>query len=106
MDTYGPFGPCIVTADEIPDPQTLDLWLTVNGVTKQKSNTRHMLFKVNELIADISAGITLDPGDIIATGTPEGVGAGRKPQEWLQPGDVVVAAVEKIGEIRHPVIAV
>jgi 2-keto-4-pentenoate hydratase/2-oxohepta-3-ene-1,7-dioic acid hydratase in catechol pathway len=106
MDSYGPFGPCIVTADEIPDPQTLDLWLTVNGVTKQKSNTRHMLFKVNELIADISAGITLEPGDIIATGTPEGVGAGRKPQEWLQPGDVVVAAVEKIGEIRHPVIAV
>jgi 2-keto-4-pentenoate hydratase/2-oxohepta-3-ene-1,7-dioic acid hydratase in catechol pathway len=106
MDSYGPFGPCIVTADEIPDPQTLDLWLTVNGVTKQKSNTRHMLFKVNELIADISAGITLEPGDIIATGTPEGVGAGRTPQEWLKPGDVVVAAVEKIGEIRHPVIAV
>jgi 2-keto-4-pentenoate hydratase/2-oxohepta-3-ene-1,7-dioic acid hydratase in catechol pathway len=106
MDSYGPFGPCIVTADEIPDPQTLDLWLTVNGEVKQKSNTRHMLFKVDHLIADISAGITLEPGDIIATGTPEGVGAGRTPQEWLKPGDVVVAAVEKIGEIRHPVVAV
>lgn len=106
MDSYGPFGPCIVTADEIPDPQTLDLWLTVNGEIKQKSNTRHMLFKVDHLIADISAGITLEPGDIIATGTPEGVGAGRTPQEWLKPGDVVVAAVEKIGEIRHPVVAV
>jgi 2-keto-4-pentenoate hydratase/2-oxohepta-3-ene-1,7-dioic acid hydratase in catechol pathway len=106
QDSYGPFGPCIVTADEIPDPQCLDLWLTVNGVEKQRSNTRHMLFKVDHLIADISAGITLEPGDIIATGTPDGVGAGRNPQEWLKPGDVVVAAVEKIGEIRHPVVSV
>ena len=106
QDSYGPFGPCIVTADEIPDPQTLELWLTVNGEIKQKSNTRHMLFKVNELVADISAAITLEPGDIIATGTPEGVGAGRSPQEWLHPGDTVVAYVEQIGQITHPVIAV
>ena len=106
QDTYAPLGPCIVTADEIPDPQALDLWLTVNGEEKQRSNTRHMLFDVAHLIADISAGITLEPGDIIATGTPEGVGAGRNPQEWLKPGDVVVAAVEKIGEIRHPVVAI
>lgn len=104
QDTYAPFGPCIVTADEIPDPQTLDLWLTVNGVEKQRSNTRHMLFKVDDLIADISTGITLEPGDIIASGTPEGVGAGRTPQEWLWPGDVVVASVAGIGTIRHPVV--
>jgi 2-keto-4-pentenoate hydratase/2-oxohepta-3-ene-1,7-dioic acid hydratase in catechol pathway len=104
MDTYAPFGPCIVTADDIPDPQALDLWLTVNGVEKQRSNTRHMLFKVDHLIADISSGITLEPGDIIASGTPEGVGAGRIPQEWLNPGDVVVACVEGMGTIRHPVI--
>jgi len=104
QDTYGPFGPCIVTADDIPDPQVLDLWLTVNGVEKQRSNTRHMLFKVDHLIADISAGITLEPGDIIATGTPAGVGAGRSPQEWLWPGDVVVAGVEHVGTIRHPVV--
>jgi 2-keto-4-pentenoate hydratase/2-oxohepta-3-ene-1,7-dioic acid hydratase in catechol pathway len=104
MDTYAPFGPCIVTADDIPDPQTLDLWLTVNGVEKQRSNTRHMLFKVDHLIADISSGITLEPGDIIASGTPEGVGAGRTPQEWMHPGDVVVATVSGIGTIRHPVI--
>ena len=77
QDTYAPFGPCIVTADEIADPHALDLWLTVNGVEKQRSNTRHMLFKVPLLIADISAAITLEPGDIIATGTPDGVGAGR-----------------------------
>ena len=104
MDSYAPFGPCIVTADEIPDPQDLDLWLTVNGVEKQRSNTAKMLFKVDELIADISTGITLEPGDIIATGTPEGVGAGRNPQEWMWPGDVVVACVEGIGTLRHPVI--
>lgn len=104
MDSFAPFGPCIVTADEIDDPQSLDLWLTVNGVEKQCSNTAKMLFKVDELIADISRVITLEPGDIIATGTPEGVGAGRKPQEWLWPGDTVVACVEGIGTIRHPVI--
>ncbi|RKD40524.1 fumarylacetoacetate hydrolase family protein [Rhizobium sp. WW_1] len=104
QDTYAPFGPCIVTADEIPDPQTLNLWLTVNGVEKQRSNTRHMLFKVDDLICDISAGITLEPGDIIASGTPEGVGAGREPQEWMWPGDVVVACVEGIGSLRHPVV--
>ncbi|MEO8808268.1 MAG: fumarylacetoacetate hydrolase family protein [Burkholderiaceae bacterium] len=106
QDTYAPFGPCIVTADEIPDPQVLDLSLTVNGKTKQSSNTRHMLFKVNTLIADISAGITLEPGDIIATGTPEGVGAGRSPQEWVWPGDVIHAKLQGIGELRHPVVAV
>ncbi|MDK3022688.1 fumarylacetoacetate hydrolase family protein [Cupriavidus taiwanensis] len=106
QDTYAPFGPVIVTADEIPDPHTLDLSLTVNGVTKQRSNTRHMLFKVPALIADISKGMALEPGDIIATGTPDGVGAGRTPQEWLWPGDTVVATVEGIGELRHPVVAV
>ena len=104
QDTYAPFGPCIVTADEIPDPQGLDLWLTINGKEKQRSNTRHMLFKVDDLVADISSGITLEPGDIIASGTPEGVGAGRTPQEWMWPGDVVVACVEGIGTIRHPVV--
>jgi len=104
MDSYAPFGPVIVTADEIEDPQALDLWLTVNGVEKQRSNTRHMLFKVDHLIADISSGITLEPGDIIATGTPSGVGAGRDPQEWLKPGDVVEATVEGIGTLRNPVV--
>ncbi len=106
QDTYAPFGPCIVTADEIGDPHALDLWLKVNGVEKQRSNTRHMLFKVPLLISDISAAITLEPGDIIATGTPDGVGAGRTPQEWLWPGDVVEAEVTGIGRLRHPVVAV
>jgi 2-keto-4-pentenoate hydratase/2-oxohepta-3-ene-1,7-dioic acid hydratase in catechol pathway len=106
QDSYAPMGPCIVTADEIPNPQTLDLALWVNGVEKQRSNTAFMLFKVDELIADISQGITLEPGDIIASGTPAGVGAGRDPQEWVWPGDVIEAEVQNIGRLRHPVIAV
>lgn len=106
QDSYAPMGPCIVTADEIPDPQTLDLALWVNGVEKQRSNTAYMLFKVDELVADISAGITLEPGDIIATGTPAGVGAGRTPQEWVWPGDVIEAELQGIGRLRHPVIKV
>ena len=105
QDSFCHMGPVVVTADEIPDPQTLDLWLTVNGVEKQRSNTAFMLFKVDELIADISKGITLEPGDIIATGTPAGVGAGRDPQEWVWPGDTIVACVEGIGTLRHPVVA-
>ena len=105
QDSFAPMGPVVVTADEIPDPQTLDLWLTVNGVEKQRSNTAFMLFKVDELVADISQGITLEPGDIIATGTPAGVGAGMDPQEWLWPGDVIVGTVEGIGTLRHPIVA-
>lgn len=104
QDTFAPFGPCIVTADEIGDPQDLDLWLTINGEEKQRSNTRHMLFKVDHLISDISSCMTLEPGDIIATGTPSGVGAGRDPQEFMWPGDVLECGVEKIGTLRHPVV--
>lgn len=104
QDTYAPMGPYIVTADEVADPHNLDLWLKVNGKTKQQSNTRHMLFKIPALIADISAAITLEPGDIIATGTPSGVGAGMDPQEWLWPGDVVELGVESIGTLRNPVV--
>ena len=106
QDTYAPMGPCIVTADEVADPHNLDLWLKVNGKIKQQSNTRHMLFKIPDLIADISSAITLEPGDIIATGTPAGVGAGMNPQEWLWPGDVVELGVETIGELRNPVVKV
>lgn len=106
MDTYAPFGPCIVTADEIPDPHSLRLWLKKNGETKQDSNTRYLIFNVPTLIADIASGITLEPGDVIATGTPDGVGAGRTPQEWMWPGDVIEACVEGIGTLRHPVIAI
>src|SRR5216684_3028999 len=106
MDTYAPFGPCIVTADELEDPHNLRLWLKKNGETKQDANTRLMIFRIPELIADLSAGITLEPGDIIATGTPAGVGASRTPPEWLWPGDVIEAGVEGIGQLRHPIVAI
>jgi len=105
QDTFAPMGPAIVTADEIADPQTLQLRTWVNGVEKQNSNTKFMLFSVRELIADISRVMTLEPGDIIATGTPAGVGAGREPQEFMWPGDVVESEVEKIGRLRNPVVA-
>ena len=104
QDTYGPMGPWIVTADEIADPHNLDLSLTKNGETKQSSNTKHMYFKIPALIADISEGMTMDPGDIILTGTPEGVGAGHDPQEWMWPGDSITATVEGIGSITHPIV--
>ena len=106
MDTYAPFGPAIITVDEIPDPHNLRLWLRKNGEIKQDSNTQYMLFRIADLIADISSGITLEPGDIIATGTPAGVGAGRSPPEWLWPGDVLEAGIEGIGVLRHPVVAI
>jgi 2-keto-4-pentenoate hydratase/2-oxohepta-3-ene-1,7-dioic acid hydratase in catechol pathway len=104
QDSYAPFGPAIRTADEVPDPQTLDLGLKVNGEVKQKGNTAHMLFDVAELIADISSGMTLEPGDVIATGSPQGVGAAQNPPQFLRPGDVVEATIERIGTLRNPVV--
>lgn len=106
QDTFAPMGPWIVTADEIPDPQVLDLSLTKNGETMQSANTSLMYFTVRDLIADISNAMTLEPGDVIATGTPAGVGAGRIPQEWLWPGDRIAATVDGIGTISNPVIGV
>ncbi|CAB3728124.1 fumarylacetoacetate hydrolase family protein [Paraburkholderia rhynchosiae] len=106
QDTYCPMGPCIVTADEIPDPHNLELSLTKNGHIMQQANTALMYFKIPALIADIASAITLEPGDIIATGTPSGVGAGRTPQEWMHPGDVIEACVERIGTLRNPVVSV
>jgi 2-keto-4-pentenoate hydratase/2-oxohepta-3-ene-1,7-dioic acid hydratase in catechol pathway len=104
MDSFAPMGPCIVSADAVPDPHDLDLWLRKNGEEKQRSNTRHLLFDIPTLIADLSSGMTLEPGDIIATGTPSGVGAGRDPQEWMWPGDVIECGVDGIGTLRNPVI--
>ena len=103
LDGSCPMGPVIVTADEIPDPQRLRLRLSVNGVQKQDSNTDDMIFSVARIIADLSAGMTLEPGDCISTGTPQGVGDGRKPPEYLKPGDVVEAEIERIGVLTNPV---
>lgn len=103
QDTFAPMGPVIVTKDEIENPHNLNLSLKVNGVEKQNSNTKFMLFNINDLIEDLSTVFTLEPGDIIATGTPAGVGAGRDPQEWMSDGDVVEATVEGIGTIVNTI---
>ncbi|MCW3836936.1 fumarylacetoacetate hydrolase family protein [Sphingomonas canadensis] len=104
QDGFAPMGPCIVTADEIGDPHNLNLTTHVNGVEKQNGNTGFMLFNVPQLIADISRVMTLEPGDIIATGTPAGVGAGRTPQEFLWPGDIVECTIQGIGTLRNPIV--
>jgi 2-keto-4-pentenoate hydratase/2-oxohepta-3-ene-1,7-dioic acid hydratase in catechol pathway len=103
QDTFAPMGPILVTKDEIENAHNLNLSLKVNGVEKQNSNTKFLLFNINDLIEDLSIVFTLEPGDIIATGTPSGVGAGRNPQEWLHNGDVVEATVEGIGTIVNTV---
>jgi 2-keto-4-pentenoate hydratase/2-oxohepta-3-ene-1,7-dioic acid hydratase in catechol pathway len=103
QDTFAPMGPFLVTKDEIENPHNLNLSLKVNGVEKQNSNTKFMLFNINDLIEDLSIVFTLEAGDIIATGTPAGVGAGRDPQEWMHNGDVVEATVEGIGTITNTV---
>ncbi len=103
QDTFAPMGPFLVTKDEIENPHNLNLSLKVNGVEKQNSNTKFMLFNINDLIEDLSIVFTIEAGDIIATGTPAGVGAGRDPQEWLHNGDVVEATVEGIGTIVNTI---
>lgn len=103
QDTFAPMGPVLVTKDEIDNPHNLNLSLKLNGVEKQNSNTKYMLFNINDLIEDLSTVFTLEAGDIIATGTPAGVGAGRNPQEWLSNGDVIEATVEGIGTLINTV---
>jgi 2-keto-4-pentenoate hydratase/2-oxohepta-3-ene-1,7-dioic acid hydratase in catechol pathway len=105
QDTFGPMGPYLVTGEDIPDPQTLPIRCMVNGTILQDSNTDKMIFGVRELIAFISRGITLEPGDVISTGTPHGVGFARKPPIFLQAGDEVVVEIEGIGKLTNPVKA-
>jgi 2-keto-4-pentenoate hydratase/2-oxohepta-3-ene-1,7-dioic acid hydratase in catechol pathway len=96
-------GPAIVTADEIGDPHNLRLTLRVNGETKQDSNTNDLIFNIPTLLATLSRGMTLEVGDILATGTPSGVGMGQTPPAYLRPGDIVEAEIEKIGVLRNQV---
>jgi 2-keto-4-pentenoate hydratase/2-oxohepta-3-ene-1,7-dioic acid hydratase in catechol pathway len=105
FDTFAPIGPVIVTADEIEDPHNLGISLTLSGEVMQNSNTSNLIFKVPQLIAHLSSVFTLEPGDIIATGTPAGVGFARKPPRWLKPGDEVAIRIEGIGELINPVVA-
>lgn len=106
LDGSCPIGPWLVTADELTNPHNLDVRCLVNGVEKQASNTRNMIFDIPTTIAYLSRGMTLLPGDVIATGTPDGVGAARTPPEFLRPGDVLTSIVEGIGELRNVVTAV
>lgn len=105
FDTFAPMGPALVTRDEIADPGKLDISLRLNGQVMQNSNTSNLVFGVPELIAFLSQAITLEPGDVIATGTPGGVGTSRKPQVFLKAGDVVAVEVEGIGILENPVMA-
>lgn len=104
---FAPMGPCLVTADEIPEPQNLKLRLSVNGETRQDSNLGYMIYKIRDMIAYWSQ-MGLNPGDVLTTGTPRGVAAGRKPDQtpwWLKPGDIVEAEVEKVGLLRNRIVA-
>jgi len=103
FDTFAPLGPCLVTADEIEDPNQLAIQTRVNGEVLQKSHTSDMLFDVPALIEFLSASTTLAAGTVILTGTPEGVGMARKPPLWLKPGDTVSVEIEKIGVLTNPV---
>ncbi len=104
LDTFAPMGPGIVPASDIPDPQNLQIQTRVNGVTLQNGNTRDMIFSVAKTIAFLSSLMTLQPGDIIATGTPSGVGFKRQPPVFLKAGDIVEVEIERIGVIRNPVV--
>ncbi len=105
FDTFGPMGPALVTSDEIPDPANLNISLRLNGAIMQSSNTCHLIFSVGDLVAEISSVMTLEPGDLISTGTPGGVGAARTPPVFLRAGDVVEVEIEGLGVLRNPVVA-
>ncbi len=105
LDSFAPLGPALVTRDEVPDPHNLSISLRLNGETMQQSNTRNLIFNVPQLVSFLSQGITLEPGDVIATGTPPGVGDGRKPPVYLKEGDDVVVEIQGIGVLENPVVA-
>lgn len=104
-DTFGPLGPWLVTADEVPEPQNLSLWLEVNGHRYQQGNTRTMVFGVAQLVSYISRYMSLLPGDVISSGTPAGVGLGQSPPTYLRPGDVIELGIEGLGRQCQHVIA-
>jgi 2-keto-4-pentenoate hydratase/2-oxohepta-3-ene-1,7-dioic acid hydratase in catechol pathway len=105
FDTFAPIGPELVTRDEVPDPHALGIRLRLNGQTMQDSSTSQLIFRVDEVIAYLSKIMTLEPGDLIFTGTPPGVGMARKPPVWLKPGDVVEVEIDHLGLLRNTVKA-
>lgn len=105
FDTFAPMGPALTTADEVPDPHNLRICLTVGDEVLQDSNTRELIFNVPQLIASLSEVMTLEPGDVVSTGTPPGVGLARNPKRWLRPGETVSVTIERLGTLTNPVIA-
>jgi 2-keto-4-pentenoate hydratase/2-oxohepta-3-ene-1,7-dioic acid hydratase in catechol pathway len=105
LDTFAPVGPAVVHRSAVPDPQNLRLRMTVNGEVRQDASTSTMVFSVAQLIESLTAGMTIEPGDILATGTPHGVAMGRTPPPWLRPGDVVEASIDGIGTLRNRIVA-
>lgn len=103
--TFCPMGPWIVTADEVPDPHNLRIGLRIDGETVQDSNTKELIFGLPELIAHLSSIVDFEPGDVVSTGTPPGVGMGRKPPRWLKPGETMTVFIEGIGELTNPCVA-
>ncbi len=104
-DTFAPIGPFVATRDEIPDPENLKMWLTVNGETKQNGNSNKLIFGIAHLVSYLSEFMTLEPGDVVSTGTPPGVGMGCKPPQFMSPGDVVELGIEGLGSSRQVAIA-
>jgi 2-keto-4-pentenoate hydratase/2-oxohepta-3-ene-1,7-dioic acid hydratase in catechol pathway len=104
-DSFAPLGPWLVTTDEIPDPQMLDMRLDVNGVAMQRGNTRTMIFGMATIVSYVSQFMSLQPGDVITTGTPPGVGMGKKPPRYLKPGDVMTLSIQGLGEQRQECVA-
>ncbi len=104
-DTFGPLGPWLVTRDEIPNPQSLSMWLDVNGKRKQTGSTSTMIFSIAKCVSYVSQFMTLLPGDVLTTGTPPGVGTGMKPPQYLNVGDVVTLGIEGLGEQRQEIVA-
>ncbi|BCW52352.1 fumarylacetoacetate hydrolase family protein [Arthrobacter sp. StoSoilB13] len=103
VDGSTPWGPALVTLDEVGDPQNLDLATRVNGIEVQRSNTSYQIFPIARIVSYLSSFLTLEPGDVIATGTPQGIGAKRNPPVWLEPGDTVEIEIDKVGLLRNTV---
>ncbi len=104
--TFAPMGPHITTRDEIPDPHSLDIRLTLSGEVMQSANTRDLIFRIPDILAYISSIVALEPGDVISTGTPSGVGMGRTPQRWLKDGEEIVIEIEKLGTLRNRTLTI
>ena len=105
LDTFGPLGPALVTSDEVPDPNNLSIRTILNGEVMQDGNTADMIFRVPSIVSYISQIVTLEPGDVIMTGTPSGIGNARSPQVFMKAGDTITIEIERLGKLTNPIVA-